>query len=162
MSNLQPGPLPAPFFRSRSNIRPRRRIRKEVRDRTCSTDEQAGAEGSRIAAVARREIGVAQCEGSREVGRRRAGWKTESVLDLRYATEPTPGRRGIPSRIAWTGSSAVCAVGTDASATPKVPAEWRPLFAAALWTGMRRGELLALRKSDVDLALGTVVVVRSN
>src|SRR5207248_2195839 len=44
----------------------------------------------------------------------------------------------------------------------EVPAEWRPLFAAALWTGMRRGELFALRKSDVDLSLGTIMVARSN
>src|SRR6266850_580081 len=44
----------------------------------------------------------------------------------------------------------------------EVPAEWRPLFAAALWTGMRRGELFALRKSDVDFTLGTIMVARSN
>src|SRR6266481_1956891 len=44
----------------------------------------------------------------------------------------------------------------------EVPPEWRPLFAAALWTGMRRGELFALRKSDVDLTLGTILVARSN
>src|SRR5882724_3172021 len=44
----------------------------------------------------------------------------------------------------------------------EVPAEWRPLFAAALWTGMRRGELFALRKSDLDLVLGTITVARSN
>src|SRR5438874_1331584 len=42
------------------------------------------------------------------------------------------------------------------------PAEWRSRFAAALWTGMRRGELFALRKSDVDLALGTISVQRSH
>ncbi len=29
---------------------------------------------------------------------------------------------------------------------------WRPLFATAIFTGMRRGELLGLRKSDVDLS----------
>ena len=44
----------------------------------------------------------------------------------------------------------------------EVPSEWRSLFAAALWTGMRRGELFALRKSDVDLRLGTILVARSN
>src|SRR5438270_516234 len=44
----------------------------------------------------------------------------------------------------------------------EVPAEWRSLSAAALWTGMRRGELFALRKSDVDLALGTITVQRSH
>jgi integrase len=39
---------------------------------------------------------------------------------------------------------------------------WRPLFACAIYTGMRKGELLALRKSDVDLATGLVKVVRSH
>jgi integrase len=28
---------------------------------------------------------------------------------------------------------------------------WRPLFATAIYTGLRKGELLALRKSDVHL-----------
>src|SRR5438105_7407747 len=44
----------------------------------------------------------------------------------------------------------------------EIPTAWRPLFAAALWTGMRRGELFALRKSDVDFTLGTITVARSN
>ena len=34
-----------------------------------------------------------------------------------------------------------------ASVTP----EWRPLFATAIYTGLRKGELFALRKSDLDL-----------
>jgi integrase len=39
---------------------------------------------------------------------------------------------------------------------------WRPLFATAVYTGMRRGELLGLRKSDVDLASGRINVSRSH
>jgi integrase len=39
---------------------------------------------------------------------------------------------------------------------------WRPLFATAIYTGMRRGELLGLRKSDVDLTSGLVNVSRSH
>jgi len=38
---------------------------------------------------------------------------------------------------------------------------WRPLFATAIWTGMRKGELLGLRKSDVDLEIGTITIRRS-
>ena len=38
---------------------------------------------------------------------------------------------------------------------------WRPLFAAAIYTGLRKGELLALRKGDVDLDR-QVLVVRSS
>jgi integrase len=39
---------------------------------------------------------------------------------------------------------------------------WRPLFATAIFTGMRRGELLGLRKSDVDLAAGLINITRSH
>jgi len=39
---------------------------------------------------------------------------------------------------------------------------WWPLFATAVFTGMRKGELLALRKSDVDLKTGTLRVGRSH
>jgi len=39
--------------------------------------------------------------------------------------------------------------------------QWRPLFACAVYTGMRKGELLGLRKSDVDLVEGTITVRRS-
>lgn len=39
---------------------------------------------------------------------------------------------------------------------------WRPLFATAIYTGLRRGELLALRKTDVDLVAKTLVVARSH
>ncbi len=38
---------------------------------------------------------------------------------------------------------------------------WRPFFATAVYTGMRRGELVALQKGDVDLAGGTIGVSRS-
>jgi integrase len=43
----------------------------------------------------------------------------------------------------------------------EVPAGWRPLFACAA-LGLRKGELFALRKSDVDLARGTITVARSH
>jgi integrase len=39
---------------------------------------------------------------------------------------------------------------------------WRPLFATAIFTGMRRGELLGLRKSDVDLTAGLINITRSH
>jgi len=43
----------------------------------------------------------------------------------------------------------------------EVPAGWRPLFACAA-LGLRKGELFALRKSDVDLARGTITIARSH
>ncbi len=42
-----------------------------------------------------------------------------------------------------------------------VPPEWRNLFAAAVYTGMRKGELFGLRRSDVDLVANTITVARS-
>ena len=45
-----------------------------------------------------------------------------------------------------------------ASVTPK----WRALFATAIYTGLRKGELFALRKSDVDVAAGLIIVSRSH
>jgi len=45
-----------------------------------------------------------------------------------------------------------------ASLTPK----WKNLFATAIYTGMRKGELFALRKSDVDFEAGLLLVGRSH
>jgi len=43
----------------------------------------------------------------------------------------------------------------------QVPDQWRDLFATAIYAGLRKGELFGLRKSDVDLKNGTMVVARS-
>src|SRR2546430_6846222 len=42
-----------------------------------------------------------------------------------------------------------------------VPDAWRAVFAAALYTGLRKGELFGLRTSDVDLDHRTITVRRS-
>jgi integrase len=42
-----------------------------------------------------------------------------------------------------------------------VPRKWQPLFATAIYTGLRRGELLGLRKQDVDLDARLLTVARS-
>ena len=44
---------------------------------------------------------------------------------------------------------------------PAVPSKWRPLFATAIYAGLRKGELLGLRKQDVDFDLGLIFVRRS-
>src|SRR5260370_586364 len=44
----------------------------------------------------------------------------------------------------------------------ETPEDWRPLFACGPALGLRKGELFALRKSDVDLARGTLTVARSH
>jgi integrase len=43
-----------------------------------------------------------------------------------------------------------------------VPSRWRCLFATALYTGMRKGELLGLRKEDVDLSARLITIRRSH
>ena len=40
--------------------------------------------------------------------------------------------------------------------------KWQPIFATAVYTGLRRGELLALRRSDIDLEAKSLAVCRSN
>src|SRR5207237_2236967 len=42
-----------------------------------------------------------------------------------------------------------------------VPDAWRAVFATAVYTGLRKGELFGLRKSDVDLDHRTITVRRS-
>jgi integrase len=44
---------------------------------------------------------------------------------------------------------------------PAVRSTWRPLFATAIYAGLRKGELLGLRKQDVDFDLGLIFVRRS-
>ena len=43
-----------------------------------------------------------------------------------------------------------------------VPEGWRGLFACALFTGLRKGELYGLQKADVDLTERTMLVTRSH
>ena len=45
-----------------------------------------------------------------------------------------------------------------ASLRPK----WKPLFATAIYTGMRKGELFGLQKPDVDFSSGLILVSRSH
>ena len=44
----------------------------------------------------------------------------------------------------------------------KMPPKWKCLFATALYTGMRKGELLALRKADVDFSVPLITIRRSH
>ncbi|GMU58941.1 MAG: hypothetical protein AMXMBFR34_07040 [Myxococcaceae bacterium] len=51
--------------------------------------------------------------------------------------------------------------GEVAGLLAEVPSDWRDLFAAALYTGFRKGELFGLKKTDVDFELGVITVSRS-
>ncbi len=44
----------------------------------------------------------------------------------------------------------------------KVPKQWRALFAMALFLGLRKGELFALQKSDIDFVARTITVQSSH
>ena len=44
----------------------------------------------------------------------------------------------------------------------QIPEDWQPLFACGPALGLRKGELFALGKSDVDLDRGTITVARSH
>jgi integrase len=61
-----------------------------------------------------------------------------------------------PQHSTWTGSQ----LRTFLSALPPED-RWAPLWVLAAATGMRRGELLALRWSEVDLENGVIAVERS-
>ena len=40
--------------------------------------------------------------------------------------------------------------------------KWRDVFATAIYAGLRKGELFGLRKTDVDLEIGVIMVKRSH
>ncbi len=66
------------------------------------------------------------------------------------------GRRKVPRRIGEVLRAEEVGPILEALAP-----RWRPLFACAVWTAMRKGELLGLQKADVDLDAGTITVRRS-
>jgi integrase len=85
------------------------------------------------------------------LGRRRGWWQGQNPV-----TEVRPHRidRGLPPDY------------LKHHEVPRVLAalrpRWRPLFATAIYTGMRKGELLALRRSDLDLEAQLLTVRRSH
>jgi len=68
------------------------------------------------------------------------------------AKPPTPGRHEMQT---WDK------VEIESFLEAAMETEYYPLFFLALYTGMRRSELLALRWQDVDLTLGQIYVSRS-
>ena len=73
------------------------------------------------------------------VARRRGWWTGGICADVRPLKVPRPT---IGDYLRPEEARAVLS---------QLDARWRPLFAAAIYTGMRKGELLSIRKSDVDL-----------
>jgi integrase len=73
------------------------------------------------------------------------------VDDIPRRQRPTHRAVQVQSRV-WDGDQAAAFLASSSDS------RWYPLFAAALGTGMRRGELCGLRWSDVDLEAGTLSV----
>jgi integrase len=66
-------------------------------------------------------------------------------------------KRKVPHRLPdYLRTEEVVAVLTE------LPAKWKCLFATAIYTGMRKGELLALRKADVDFSARLITIRRSH
>ncbi len=79
-----------------------------------------------------------------------------------------------PTRSSWRNPCRVRGAGQDRSAERPVATmaevtaladviepRWRALILLAAWCGLRRGELLALRRKDIDLVHGILTVERS-
>jgi len=82
---------------------------------------------------------------------RRAGrWVGENPV---AATQP----RKVPRRVYVTLSPEQLARMLE-----QIPDDWRPLFACGPALGLRKGELFALAKSDVDLDRGIITIARSH
>lgn len=91
------------------------------------------------------------------------------LLSRAYNKARTMGRWAVANPIADVRRRKVHAMAFDFLQVEEVPlvlaaldARWRPLFATAIFTGLRKGELLALRKVDVDLKNRRLTVCRSH
>jgi len=127
-----------------------------------------------IAAVPAARLTVAKVEERlREM--ERAGLGPNSVNHLRrmlFGVFQRATRAGL-----WSGANPVAGVETRREVErayetlkphefplflAKTPDQWRALYATALYLGLRKGELFALRKTDVDLVTRIMTVQRSH
>lgn len=67
----------------------------------------------------------------------------------------------VPARAVPRRAYVVLKAGDVQRVLAEVPDEWRGEFAVAIYTGMRKGEILGLAKRDVDLEAMTIMVARS-
>jgi integrase len=81
---------------------------------------------------------------------------TDRVIEVNPVGGTKRPRVGKPKQSTWTGAQLLTYLGTLTSED-----RWAPLWTLALASGMRRGELLALRWADVDLDTGVIAVERS-
>jgi integrase len=75
---------------------------------------------------------------------------------------PNPRLNKGPDSIkSWTVDEVNAFMGTAAASTSLNPEMWRNTAGEAISTGIRRGELLGLKWSDIDLVKGTLTVARA-
>ncbi len=84
----------------------------------------------------------------------------DAVVDRLIEVNPvsgskTPKRDGKPQHTTWTADQLTMFLAAVTGT------RWAPLWELSAGTGMRRGELMALRWSDIDLEAGLVAVERS-
>jgi integrase len=117
---------------------------------------------SRLSVVFR-EIQASGGKGGKPVSRRTVEFAravlrramNDAVTDRLIEVNPVTGskmakRDGKPQHVTWTGPQLVAFLGHVAND------RWAPLWELAAATGMRRGELMALRWHHVDLEAGLV------
>lgn len=105
----------------------------------------------------RKEVSPRTIEFARAVLRRAMN---DAVVDRLVEVNPVTGSKspkkdGKPQHVTWIGEQAQAFLGASAAT------RLAPLWQLGLATGMRRGELMALRWQDVDLDKGIVSVERS-
>jgi integrase len=87
------------------------------------------------------------------------------ALNAAIATGRWPGRNPVASVAALSVTGSRTGDFLRAEEVPrmlnKLNPRWRPLYATALYTAMRKGELLALQREDVDLSANAILVRRS-
>jgi integrase-like protein len=81
-----------------------------------------------------------------------------NLMSCSPRTETRPGRRRSSAPVRAGG---LCRDPRRRGGAAILRGACRPVFAAALYTGLRKGELFGLRKSDVDLEHRTITVRRS-
>lgn len=127
---------------------------------------------SRLQALVLREVTSQRLELLfDEIEKDLAGSTVNGLRSMLHAIFAKASKRGL-----WVGTNPVAATdrrketkrdfeSLDVDEVPKLLEQldehWRPLFATAIYTGMRKGELGGLHRDDVDLRAGIITVRRS-
>ena len=84
------------------------------------------------------------------------------AFNAAIATGRWPGRNPVAQvpalRVSGRQARRLPPGGRSPQGVDVTPPRWRPLFATALYTAMRKGELLALQREDVDLNARAILV----